>query len=205
MATKSVQAGASAPEESDQIGRAQQLVGKDRRAGLDALNALFRGGTVPNPPLDGPYDGELVALDIAPGVSGFLEWLTSFLMPWKGKFVITADAKGDNIFAQSWRFVLGLAFPFYRGNRDYGPDRYRAFIFDTSVAPGKVDTDRQVFRIDYDRPDNPALSIRRIVDELVQLRAGVYLGKVHFKWWWGKWQMIGYFALRRPPNPEGPR
>jgi hypothetical protein len=25
----------------------------------------------------------------------------------------------------------------------------------------------------------------------------MYLGKVHFKWWWGTWRMIGYFALRK--------
>ena len=203
MATKSMQADASVPEDSDQIGRAQQLVQTDRRAGLDALNALFRGGAVPNPPLDGPYDGQLVALDIAPGVSELAEWKASFLMPWKGKFLIKAESRGDNIFAQNWRFLL--THPFYRGARDYGPDRFRAFIFDTSIAPGKVDPDRQVFRIDYNRPDNPALTIRRIVDELVQLRPGVYLGKVHFNWWWATWQMIGYFALRQPLNPEGPR
>jgi hypothetical protein len=92
---------------------------------------------------------------------------------------------------------MTLMFPFYRGNRDYGEDRFRAFVFQTSLAPGKVDPDLQVFRIDYDLPDNPALTIRRIVDEVVELREGVYLGKIHFKWWWGKWQMIGYFSLRK--------
>ena len=41
-----------------------------------------------------------------------------------------------------------------------------------------------------------ALTIRRIVDELVQVDESVYLGKIHFRWWWGPWQMIGYFSLR---------
>jgi hypothetical protein len=93
--------------------------------------------------------------------------------------------------------ALRILFPFYRGMSDYEPDSFRAFVFQTSIAAGMVDRDRQVFRIDYDRPDNPALSIRRIVDEIVQVREGVYLGKIHFKWWWGRWAMIGYFALRR--------
>ena len=82
---------------------------------------------------------------------------------------------------------------------DFEPGAFRAFVFQTSVDAGMVDRDRQVFRIDYDRPDNPALSIRRIVDEIVQVGDGLYLGKIHFKWWWGVWDMIGYFALRPRP------
>jgi hypothetical protein len=183
--------------ENDPIRAAQARLRARRDDGLAALDAAFRAGAVPTPTPDGPYHGELVALDIAPIVTQVVEWLTSFLMPWKGKFLIASEARGDNIFSAKWRTALGLMFPFYKGNRDYGSDRFRAFIFETSIAPGKVDTDRRVFRIDYDRPDNPAQSIRRIVDEIVEVGDGVYLGKVHFKWWWGTWQMIGYFALRK--------
>ena len=197
MASNFVPAGARSIHEPDQIKGAQQLTRTHRGDGLAALDRLFRDGAVPNPPPDGPYRGELVALDIAPVVTQFVEWLTSFLMPWKGKFLVASESRGDNIFDGKWRAVLRLMFPFYRDNRDYGEDRFRAFIFRTSVAPGKVDVDRQVFRIDYDRPDNPGLTIRRIIDEIVEVSDGVYLGKVHFKWWWGTWRMIGYFALRK--------
>jgi hypothetical protein len=54
-----------------------------------------------------------------------------------------------------------------------------------------------VLKIDYDRPGNPRLSIRRVLDELVQLDGGLYLGKAHLKWWWGRWQMVAYFTLAR--------
>ena len=197
MATHSVADGAGVIDESDAIRAAQQVLRTRHKDGLAALDTVFRAGTVPNPPPEGPYHGELVALDIAPVITTFVEWLTSFLMPWKGKFLIASESRGDNIFSAKWRAILGLLYPFYRGNRDYTTDSFRAFVFETSTAAGKVDTDRRVFRIDYDRPDNPALSIRRIIDEIVEVRDGVYLGKVHFKWWWGKWQMIGYFALRK--------
>jgi len=188
---------ADAVVETDVIREAQQRLRARRSEGLAALDAAFRAGAVPDPPPDGPYHGEVVALDIAPIVTPIVEWLTSFLMPWKGKYLIAAESRGDNIFGARWRTVLRLLFPFYKGNRDYGSDRFRAFVFDTSIASGKVDTDRRVFRIDYDRPDNPGFSIRRIVDEIVEVGNGVYLGKVHFQWWWGTWQMIGYFALRQ--------
>jgi hypothetical protein len=197
MASDLAAADAGLTGETDSIGRAQLLLRERRAEGLDALNRLFRTGKVPDPPPDGPYKGQLIAVDIAPLVTQLVEWLTSFMMPWKGKFLVAAERRGDNIFAQSWRAAFALLFPFYRGNRDYASDRFRAFVFETSVAPGKVDVDRRVFRIDYDRPDNPGLTIRRIVDEVVEVRDGVYLGKIHFKWWWGTWQMIGYFALRK--------
>jgi hypothetical protein len=77
-----------------------------------------------------------------------------------------------------------------------GDGIFRALKFTTSIKAGMVDTDRQVLNINYDSPDNPALTIRPIIDELVQVHDGVYLGKIHFHWWWGRWQMIGYFSLR---------
>jgi hypothetical protein len=190
-------AGDGTAESADQIGGAKALVGRDRAAGLAALNRLFREGRVPDPPPDGPYRGELVAVDIAPGLSQVVEWLASLWMPWKGKFLIQAQGKGDNIFGRGSRLAMRILFPFYRGMMDYEAETFRAFVFETSVAAGMVDRDRQVFRIDYDRRDNPALSIRRIIDEIVQVGEGTYLGKIHFKWWWGRWGMIGYFALRR--------
>ncbi len=166
-----------------------------RRQRLDALDTLFRAGAPPVPPLDGPYDGELVALDVAPGVTQLLEWLTSLWMPWKGKHLSQEQEQGDNVFAARDRLALRLAFPFYDHIRPAGPDTIRAFTFRTSVRAGRVDPDRRVFNIDYDIPENPG-TIRRIVDELMQVDEGVHLGKIHFKWWCGRWQMIGYFALR---------
>ncbi|MBE7551001.1 MAG: hypothetical protein HS126_08000 [Anaerolineales bacterium] len=61
--------------------------------------------------------------------------------------------------------------------------------------PGLADPDRQVLKIDYDLLGNPRLSIRRILDELVQVENDFYLGKAHLKWWWGTWQLVAYFSL----------
>jgi len=32
---------------------------------------------------------------------------------------------------------------------------------------------------------------------LVQIDDNLYLGKAHVRWWWGKWQTVAYFTLRR--------
>ncbi len=194
--TDSVNAVADSHEARDAIRAARDLIKRDRRQGLAAFNEVFRGGRPPQPPLDGSYDGELLALDIAPGVTQLAESLASVWMPWKGKHLTAEGSKGDNIFGRNSRLPFRILFPFYRGVIDNDADTFRAFEFVTGIESGKEDPGLRVLRIDYDSRDNPGLSIRRIVDEVTQIDEGVYLGKIHFKWWWGTWKMMGYFSLR---------
>jgi hypothetical protein len=193
----SVQANSGLVEITGKVCTAQQLIKQDHRQGLAALNELFRAGQAPNPPMDGPYEGKLVAVDIAPGITQVVEWLTTFWMPWKGKCLVKEDSKGDNIFGRKSRPILRVLYPFYPGFVDNDEETFRAFVFMTSIVAGRVDPDRKVLRIDYNTPFNPALTIRRILDEVVQVEEGTYLGKIHFKWWWGRWKMIGYFSLHK--------
>lgn len=37
-----------------------------------------------------------------------------------------------------------------------------------------------------DLAKNPGFSIRRVLDELVELSESLYLSKAHVKWWWGR-------------------
>ena len=53
---------------------------------------------------------------------------------------------------------------------------YRALAFSTTVGPGALDPGIEVLRIDYDLPGN-APPFRRILDELVEVEPGVYLGQ----------------------------
>ena len=177
------------------IDTAQALLKQDRRRGLAMLNDLFRAGTPPDPPLHGRYTGALVALDIAPGLTQLIQMIVSAWLPWQGKTFDAAQVQGDNIFTRDSLALAHLYWPLYRGYVDDGPQTYRAFAFRTSIAPGLIDPDRQVLKIDYDLPGNPRLSIRRVRDELVQIAPGFYLGKAHLHWWWGQWQLVAYFSL----------
>jgi len=180
----------------ERVSRAQNLLRANRTQGLKALNDLFQSGTIPTPALNGSYSGKLIALDVAPGLSQLVQGLLSAWMPWKGKTFNAANNQGDNVFQCSSWLLAHVLWPFYRGYQDDTPQTYRAFTFHTYIAPGKDDPDRQVLKIDYDVPGNPSASIRRVLDELVQVQDGYYLGKAHLKWWWGKWQMVAYFSLR---------
>jgi hypothetical protein len=174
---------------------AQDILNRDRVQGLAALNSLFRAGTLPAPPLDGRYAGELVALDIAPGLTRLFQTMTPLWMPWLGKSFSSARQQGSNIFSNDSRFLAQLFNPLYRGFAADRPGTYRGFTFRTYTAPGLADPDRTVLKIDYDLGGNPSLTIRRVLDELVQLTEGLYLGKAHVHWWWGQWQTVAYFTL----------
>jgi hypothetical protein len=188
------------PEPSDgieaKIQAAQVLLKQDRQSGLNQLNNLFRAGTPPDPPHEGRYAGNLLAVDIAPGLTQAIEAIVSTWLPWQGKTFNAAQASGDNIFTRDSLALTHIYWPLYRGYQYDGPPTYRAFAFRTYLAPGLTDPDRQVLKIDYDLPGNPRLTIRRVLDELVQVADGLYLGKAHLRWWWGQWQRVAYFSLR---------
>lgn len=178
-----------------EVRAAQALYGRHRTQGLAALNTLFRRGSVPEPFLNGRYVGELLALDIVPGLTQFYGWLTSRWMPWLGKTFNSAQQSGENIFTQDSYSLARFFNPFYRGFVADGNKTYRGFAFRTYMAPGLSDPDRTVLKIDYDLDDNPSLTVRRILDELVQLDEQLYLGKAHVHWWTGGWQIVAYFSL----------
>lgn len=180
---------------AERIRAAQATLGQDRRAAMAQLNQVFRSGAAPRA-LHGRTAGQLVALEIAPGLTQAATALASAWMPWQGKTFDTRRDYGDNIFDRSSYGLARVFWPFYRHYIDDGAQTYRAFAFRTSVGPGLMDPDVSVLRIDYDLPENPAPSIRRVLDELVEIGDGYYLGKAHLKWWWGRWQTVAFFTLR---------
>jgi hypothetical protein len=180
---------------------AQDLVRVNRAQGFTALNDLFRAGTVPEPALNGRYAGELIALDLAPVLTPFFQWLASTWMPWRGKAFNISQQRGDNILSKDSYPLARLFNPLYRGFISDRPGTYRGFAFRTYIAPGLFDRDRNVLKIDYNLKENPALTVRRVLDELVQLDEGLYLGKAHVRWWWGGWQTVAFFSLaHREPS-----
>lgn len=168
---------------------AQALLKKQHAQGWAALNNLFRSGALPSPLPSGRYVGKFIAMEIAPGLTQAAELLANLWMPWLGKTFHPANQRGDNILAGASYPLARLLAPLYKG---YLPDQngsYRAFAFRTYTAPGLLDSDRLVLKIDYNLKENPPLTVRRLVDELVQLADNIYLGKAHVHFW-GTWQTV---------------
>jgi hypothetical protein len=162
-----------------------------------ALNTLFRSGHPPSGPLDGTYAGELMHVDVAPGITQLVRAIADAWMPWKGKTFRASHSVGENVFTRDSILLTRLFWPFYRGVTRNTRDTYRAFAFRTYMAPGLFDPDRTVLKIDYDVRGNPGPSIRRVLDEVVELSPSVLLGKAHLHWWWGRWQTVAFFTLTR--------
>ncbi|MFN8492330.1 MAG: hypothetical protein U0350_32315 [Caldilineaceae bacterium] len=174
----------------------RMMLKQDRRRGLAALHELFRSGDAPTQPLHGRYVGELLVLEIAPILTQVMQHITQWWMPWLGKQFDAAHACGDTILHRSSLPWVRLLYPFYRHIVPDSTETYRAFSFRTWLGPGQVDPDVRVLKIDYNLPENPRPTIRRVLDEVVELAESFYLGKAHLCWWWGRWQMVGYFMLR---------
>jgi hypothetical protein len=75
--------------------------------------------------------------------------------------------------------------------------RCSAFEFRTSTGPSALDSGTKVLRIDYrDVPENPSWLIRRVLDELVTVDDGLYLGQALLEWR-GSLRRAAWFSLER--------
>ena len=180
---------------ASRLGAARELVRNDRTQGFATLHSIFRDGRLPDSPPVGRYRGVFLALKIAPGLTQFFQWLANRWMPWRGKTFDAARQRGDNILTKDAYLLARFFNPLYRSFISDGPKTYRGFAFQTYTAPGLFDPDRSVLKIDYNLKENPPLTVRRVLDELVQLDEDLYLGKAHLHCWWGAWQTVAYFSL----------
>ena len=177
--------------------QAAQLVRRDRQAGLARLNELFAQGTVPSPALNGHYQGALLTTSVNPFIDALARGLLGLWLPWKGKFLNAAAQTGDNIFTNDGLWLSRLVFAGYKGYIADEPGRSRALAFRTYLGAGKDDPGLQVLKIDYDLDVNPSFVVRDVLDELVQVGEGYYLGKAHLHWQ-GRWRCAAYFTLQTP-------
>jgi hypothetical protein len=182
----------------NQVRLAGSRAGKRAAEAHDTLNRIFRLGIPPDPPLDGPTRGIMVTPILARPLDLGLRALATSWVPWTGKRFDAASGTGDNLLVASSRGPARVMWPSYR-LKPLG-DGYVAFRFRTYVGPGTVDPDRETLKIDYDSDENPRFLIRDILDELVQVVRGAYLGKVLLRRR-GDWRLIGYFALEPAAAP----
>jgi hypothetical protein len=180
------------PDEIDRL--ADRLVpGRNRREVIGRLDALFAAGVTPDPQPSGFYPGRLLATSTWAPWDAVVAGLAPLWMPWQGK-AFNPPATGVNWFTATAPTRLALQTLFHR----YVPemvlsDPIEAFPFRTWVSGGELDPEVKVLKIDYDFDANPAL-VRHILDELVQVAPGRYLGKVLFRST-RRYHRIGFFSL----------
>ncbi|MEZ4870225.1 MAG: hypothetical protein R3C14_53340 [Caldilineaceae bacterium] len=179
----------------------QQMLRQDRRRGMASLTGLFGDGEMPTVALHGRYRGQILAFDIAPGLTKATATFYAHWPFWLGKTFNAPQQSGDDIYLRTLLRRARLFWPGYRGYVADTAQTYRAFPFRTHVAASILQPAQQIMRLDYDLPGNPRLSVARTMDEVVQLAGDVYLGRAFVHWWWGRWQPVAYFVLRSTPDP----
>lgn len=164
-----------------------------REQALLELNEMFRAGSAPGPLPKGMLNGSLVTTSVWGPVDSAVRRLSRMWMPWLGKSFDPEQMAGVNVLTKGARGPMRAVWPGYVPERDLA-DRIEAFPFRTRIAPGEVDPTVDVLKIDYDFEANPKLLIRRILDELVQVDDGLFLGKILLRRQ-GSWAPIGFFTL----------
>lgn len=169
----------------------------DRPLGLGELESCFTDGT-PAEGLVGSRKGRLLATTVGYGLDGAFEGLGRLWMPWRGKHFSRSAAEGVNLFTRGGRRAIRTAFPRYGGLED-DEQGASAFRFVTSVGPSVTHPGRTVLRLDYRNvTGNPAFPVRRVVDELVQLDEGLFLGQALMARG-GKLRRVAWFSLESNP------
>jgi hypothetical protein len=172
--------------------RAVALLRLERPAGLAALESVFSAGQPPVR-LRGPMRGRFLASTIDHHVDPAFEALTSIWLPWKGKTFDPDADQGRNLFTTGARRLMRVTLPNYTTIDEAGG--CSAFRFLTSIGPSAFTPGVDVLRIDYrDVPENPSWPVRKILDELVMIEDGRYLGQalIEFR---GSLRRAAWFSL----------
>ena len=185
--------------ESASYWHAVALLRLERSAGLAALESEFAHGGVPIA-LRGPLRGRFLASTLGHGFDPPFEALTAVWLPWKGKTFEPDAEQGRNLFSPGTRRLMRVTLPKYRTTTDRS-GACCAFRFITSTGPSAFSPGVDVLRIDYrDVPENPSWPIRRILDELVMIEDGLYLGQALMEFR-GTLRRAAWFSLEWQPIP----
>lgn len=120
---------------------------------------------------------------------------TKIYLPWIGKRFDDEPGGGINVVRRSSRIPIRLIWPSY-SPQEMGEGHLGLMRFHTSIEPSVVDADKQVLALDYNLPENPALAIRKVRDELVEVVPGTLLGKMLMRRG-ERWKPLAYFMVRR--------
>jgi hypothetical protein len=168
----------------------------DRRGALAEIEACFVAGA-PAEDLDGRYEGRVLATTFGTLLDAPFRWISNLWMPWKGKVLNAERTEGRNLFTSSFKVPKRILWPGYRDEEAAGPGMFTTYRFTTWSGPSPFTAGVTAFKIDYDLPESPRFLIRSILDEVVQIDEGVFLGQALLKWH-GEFRRAAWFQLRNP-------
>jgi hypothetical protein len=165
----------------------------DRGRALTELDECFRLGSTPAG-LSGPLEGRVLTTTLGYGLDAITMGLARLWMPWKGKALDPDTKEGRNLFSPEFRWAMRVLWPGYEDVEPAGAGRMSTFRFTTWEGPGALHPDVTTFKIDYDHEGSPGFLIRPILDELMEIERGLFLGQalLHRK---GGLRRVAWFSL----------
>jgi len=168
----------------------------DRRRALGEIEGCFATGA-PAEHLDGRYEGRVLSTTFGVFLDVPFRWITNLWMPWKGKVLDAERTEGRNLFTSSFRIPKRIVWPGYRDEEAAGPGMFTTYRFTTWSGPSPFTPGVTTFKIDYDLPESPRFLIRSILDEVVRIDDGLFLGQAVIRWR-GEFRRAAWFQLRSP-------
>ena len=141
----------------------------------------------------------MLAFTRGPWITRLIALFSRVWMPWRGKAFDASRSLGFNVITRGFLGPARLIWPLYTRYLYHGKSTFRAFPFQTSLASGTDGPETQVLKLNYDLDMNPRFIIRRMLDELVQVAPGCYLGKAYLRTRRG-WKQWAYFTLTGDPG-----
>lgn len=179
-----------------QASLAARRMGSNRKEALETLDAMFKLGSVPDPPINGSYRGQFLTSTILAPLDSSGRFVSRLYMPWQGKRLDAHSSRGINVFSRSMVWVGRLYWPAYSGYRRYREGLVTGFPFHTYTGAGERDPEITTLKLDYNLTANPRFIVRSARDELVQVSGGYYLGKAYLRRG-GSYRLVAFFALQK--------
>lgn len=142
---------------------------------LAILLGLFRTIQIQHKPQQKEFVSGIVPKELPNGL--YRGTVSGLNTTWEGKRFDASNSSGINVFRN-------------------GNDRDEKYPFKTYVGEGIQDKNLKVVKIDYSANKNPWW-LRYILDEVVEVAPGKYLGKVHVTIIPGLPFSVGYFRLEK--------
>ncbi|MDQ3928165.1 MAG: hypothetical protein M3328_03345, partial [Chloroflexota bacterium] len=147
----------------------------------------------------GPYRGDMLTSTLLGPLDSYGRFVARFWLPWKGKRFDPTTSTGYNYLTPGGRRAARLTWPLYKHPHHAENGLYRYFNFNISIGQAVGAPGVTVLKLDYNLPENPLFLVRSVLDELVQISGGYYLGKAYLRSRHGNYRLAAFFGLHARP------
>jgi hypothetical protein len=185
------------------IREVREILKHDHVAALNELEDIFQDGVAPASLLDGRFSGQIITTTYQPSMNALVRFVINNVFSWKGSSFDIETATGNNLVAHNMSWLVKLMAGRGRCAQSESPKRFHAFEFETHFGTSLHYPDHEVLIADYCTDSNPA-PLNRVVNEIVEIGDGYYLGRLLMRQHPCRWLCRAFFTLSELPEVVTP-